>query len=444
VEYNPVDTTLYFNVFLYTHIKMYTCLVVTLLYSCIEIYYYITYHYITLPTLSAINYIKEREDYNPNVSQSFQEYLEKEPNLDVCLKCISEGYPLTTGFLKRLFQYVMYHKLDKQLSPHQHKHIDALINTVKCRTTVIDSDDSHNEVKGFIAMGNLNPVYKPAFFYMLMWTLRMLYHWYLHWYGCKYYVDKATKLGMYVYHSADVHNIKTPIVFIHGMGIGSMAYIRLIKNLFLTQRTIIIIELPNISYCEYIIPHPQVKTIVDSLATMLMSLSINKVNIIGNSYGTIIQHVFNIKYPHMCNCNIYSDPVCFVINYGSLIKMLTLTFKDYTAHHVNHTHSLLYRNITSLIFRFIFDIVYRDIFIQFIINRTFFINHTFLHTLSASDMVIVGMKDLITPAAEIREYLALHHSDVKLIARVGIDHAEIVYNTDIYMKYINTHFKMTE
>ena len=220
---------------------------------------------------------------------------------------------------------------------------------------------------------------------------------------------------------------RTPILFIHGLGMGSFAYLSFVKYLANEKRSSIIVELPNISFCEYIFPHPKIENIVDDIKFLLDNQKINKVSIIANSYGTHIQHLFNIRYSSMVHKNIYSDPTCFVINQSKFLPVRNN--KGFCCHQYGEN---LYKKI-------VFAFIFKDPIVDFILKRTCFLEHTLLHSLSKKDAIMLGSRDVIVPSKEIKEYLSLYHPEIKIIER-NSEHCEIFSNIIPAMELINEHF----
>ena len=75
-----------------------------------------------------------------------------------------------------------------------------------------------------------------------------------------------------------------------------------------------------------------------------------------------------------------------------------------------------------------FVIVFRDIFTQFVMKRTFFMEHSFLRDLRENDTVVLAECDAISPSKGIREYLERHHPKINLVWRIDVGHGEVLYN----------------
>ena len=101
---------------------------------------------------------------------------------------------------------------------------------------------------------------------MIMYIIRKIFNIYMYIKGYKYIIDPATNIRVWIkYNKLD--NI--PLVFLHGFGIGILPYINKINNLSYT-RTIIIPEIPNISYDLYKMPPPSINTIIDVIYDILL------------------------------------------------------------------------------------------------------------------------------------------------------------------------------
>jgi len=188
-----------------------------------------------------------------------------------------------------------------------------------------------------------------------------------------------------------------PLVFIHGLGFGIMQYIRKIQRLSVDRRTVIVPELPNISYDLYKFPPPSNENLVTSLYNILSKLEIKQVDIIGHSYGSLILNIFQNKYPDICNYKTYAESGCFYIQQAHLLS--TILFKP----------SLV--NITNFLRTII---IYKDIYTQYIFKRTIFYEHTLITNLDDKTNIILSKDDELIPSYYIQKYVTTHYPQVRI------------------------------
>ena len=182
-----------------------------------------------------------------------------------------------------------------------------------------------------------------------------------------------------------------------------MPYIRKILRLSIDRRTVIVPELPNISYDLYKFPPPSPGMISTSLYNILLQLKIKQVDLIGHSYGSLILNIFQIKYPHMCNYKTYTEAGCFYIQQAHLST--TILFKT------------SFNNITNFLRTII---IYKDIYTQYIFKRTIFYEHTLITNLDDKTNIILSKDDEIMPSYYIHKYITRYYPQVRVEMIEGV------------------------
>jgi len=109
-------------------------------------------------------------------------------------------------------------------------------------------------------------------------------------------------------------NSLPPILFLHGLSLGTNTYILFIRRLTSLNRTIILLDIPYASMRL----HTEIfsmSTILSSIEKLLISLDESHIVTIGHSYGTLIQSCIIKKLSHLVSDRvaIFIDPVCFLI-----------------------------------------------------------------------------------------------------------------------------------
>ena len=170
------------------------------------------------------------------------------------------------------------------------------------------------------------------------------------------------------------------------------------------NRTLIVLELPNVSYDLYKFPPPSYDNIVSSLYNTLVKLGIKLVDIIGHSHGSIILNIFQIRYPHMCNFKTYAEPNCFHIHQSSIANVL-YKFPSKTK----------YNTIQYILWSFVF----RDMYMQYYGKRGIFAEHGLITNLDNKTHIILAKDDYIIPSFHIHKYITTHHPDVNVTLTDG-------------------------
>jgi pimeloyl-ACP methyl ester carboxylesterase len=107
-----------------------------------------------------------------------------------------------------------------------------------------------------------------------------------------------------------------PLFFIHGVGMGVVPYVRFVlQKLAPLNRTIVAVELPNISHGVQVKRYPTAKQIAMALKRKIDELEPLRqaCDVIGHSYGTAVMTYLNRVFPNATNRRVYIDPICFCV-----------------------------------------------------------------------------------------------------------------------------------
>lgn len=112
---------------------------------------------------------------------------------------------------------------------------------------------------------------------------------------------------------------KVPLVFIHGLGVGLIAYIGFIQKLRkqCPDRAIFLVELPFVSM-KFESNIPSIQETVDQLGAMLIRHQYSKATFIGHSLGSIYVTWMLNRCPERVASVALLDPVCFRVYYPTL------------------------------------------------------------------------------------------------------------------------------
>lgn len=122
-----------------------------------------------------------------------------------------------------------------------------------------------------------------------------------------------------------------PIVFVHGIGIGLIAYMPLLDALLKTGRTLFLPEIPYVSgFRPWQSPNavlsPQVVT--STLSAMLASHGFLRATFVGHSYGTSWLSYMCKYAEHAVASLMFIDPICFCLHAPRLTKSFVYTRPD--------------------------------------------------------------------------------------------------------------------
>lgn len=124
---------------------------------------------------------------------------------------------------------------------------------------------------------------------------------------------------------------RTPIVFIHGIGIGLGYYLPLIDELVKLRRPLFLPEIPYVSGFRPWISRKSILTpaaVVSFLTQMLASHGHLKASFIGHSYGTSWLS-YMCKYAQDAMCSVlFLDPICFCLHQPCLTKSFVYSRAD--------------------------------------------------------------------------------------------------------------------
>lgn len=126
-------------------------------------------------------------------------------------------------------------------------------------------------------------------------------------------------------------NTRTPIIFVHGIGIGLIVYIPLIDKLLATGRPILLPEIPYVSgFRPWQSPLGVLSpgSVVSTMTTMLASHGFMRGTWVGHSYGTSWLS-YMVKFaPHAVASVLFLDPICFSLHVPRLTKQFVYSKPD--------------------------------------------------------------------------------------------------------------------
>ena len=388
-------------------------------YCGFELCYYIYSKYYTYKQLDNIDYNINRGIITDNISMNmyiqFKRYFTNESDLT---KYFSDSFlnikALTLNNISKLFLYHIFNihpNIHSNIPVKNTEHINNLLDIIKPKIgpgIINENDDGSEVISGHYAINKMNILHKPYIFYMIMYIIRKIFNIYMRIKGYTYIIDSATNIRVWIKYNK-IHTI--PLVFIHGFGMGILPYITKINNLSHT-RTIIIPEIPNISYDLYKMPPPSIDNIINVIYDILLKLNITRIDIMGHSFGTNVLNAFQQKYPHMCNYKTYAEPTCFYIQQPQLSLVV---YKPYPI---------------SFNFKYVLNIfVFRDQYVQYITKRCIFGEQSLIENFDKKTTIILAKYDYLLPATHIYDYIRTYYPNVNIFMTNGNHGSWIMDNT---------------
>ncbi|KAL7580193.1 hypothetical protein ACA910_012943 [Epithemia clementina (nom. ined.)] len=214
----------------------------------------------------------------------------------------------------------------------------------------------------------------------------------------------------YYFHpgSVDDDQLKpdTPIIFVHGIGVGLITYLPLIDALLSTGRPVFLPEIPYVSafrpwQSPYSVLQPAV--VCNTLSAMLASHGFLKGTWLGHSYGTSWVSYMCKYSPHAVAAVMFLDPVCFCLHAPRLTKSFVYMPAD------PGTISYFVRT---------------DLIVNWTIQRAFPWSWIILFTeeITVPCSVFLSEKDALVPSAIVEAYFRKKGVQVTSFANVTLEH----------------------
>eukprot|EP00290_Baffinella_frigidus_P010471 CAMPEP_0180142584 /NCGR_PEP_ID=MMETSP0986-20121125/15673_1 /TAXON_ID=697907 /ORGANISM="non described non described, Strain CCMP2293" /LENGTH=606 /DNA_ID=CAMNT_0022085821 /DNA_START=19 /DNA_END=1839 /DNA_ORIENTATION=- len=213
---------------------------------------------------------------------------------------------------------------------------------------------------------------------------------------------------------------RMPMVFVHGVGVGLVTYMSMIKEFMKLDCPIICVELPFISSNIHPVV-PRIDDQVDDIDKILLRWGIKKATFVGHSYGSVILSWMIQQKPERVAGLAFLDPVVFMLNLKDIL------------------YNFLYRYEVD---GKISDVVGSELYLNNALRRNFW---WYRNILWASDMqkhdvptlVCLSEKDEIVPVRAVLDHLAEHaslHPEDNLVEPYlmeGANHGEMLFSDEI-------------
>lgn len=194
--------------------------------------------------------------------------------------------------------------------------------------------------------------------------------------------------------SEDGLESKTPIIFVHGIGIGLVVYIPLIDKFLATGRPILLPEIPYVSgFRPWLSPLAVLSpgSVVSTMTAMLASHGYMRGTWVGHSYGTSWLSYMAKFANHAVASLVFLDPICFSLHAPHLTKQFVYSKPD------PGTASYIVRT---------------DITVNWTIQRSFPWAWIILFLEQIGDLpcaIFLSDKDALVPVDKVEAYLQQRH-----------------------------------
>ncbi|KAI9296802.1 alpha/beta-hydrolase [Neoconidiobolus thromboides FSU 785] len=297
---------------------------------------------------------------------------------------------LTKGWLC----WALFYKKLEQLTEREVEEFEYIINLFKEERK---EDKTQEVIKDIKCMSlNLDDVeyeHKPLISYLIIYIIQSIGSILLKLIGFREEYCSTSNLKIWLLEPKSYYtkSKEKPIVFIHGVGIGLIMYLRFIIKIRLSypDRRVILVEVPYVSL-----------TMTNQIGTrdntihyfdiLFHRYNILDCQLIGHSYGTIIASWLIQDRPHYVNQVQLIDPVCFLMWESDLI------------------YNFLYKPRDDLISTLAYYFLSKDLFMANVFYRHFnwYENLLFLQDLNNIPCnVYLSEKDWIISANKIHSYI---------------------------------------
>jgi hypothetical protein len=287
--------------------------------------------------------------------------------------------------------------------------------------------NKNNDIFMRFGKNSINAYYKPLIITFISLAIRFFYEQILRYNNFENYYSSNTNVNYwYKINSKSEH---TPIMFIHGFGIGIIPYLSYIINLS-KSGTIICPVLPNISNV-YFHPlkwnvrkndfFPDLKLLYQEFNEILEIHKISKINMIAHSFGTFILSglILNPAIRKKIIRKIFIDPVCFHSDRYKIYRSVDLM------------NEIKVNSYCSIIKQYLlYYIIYLDVYLKYATKRNLFSmdylwgNYRYIDN---NTLVVLSEKDEITPS------LAIYNDMAKSSKKNNIVWLENATHGDLFM-----------
>eukprot|EP00548_Thalassiothrix_antarctica_P003132 CAMPEP_0194154260 /NCGR_PEP_ID=MMETSP0152-20130528/59921_1 /TAXON_ID=1049557 /ORGANISM="Thalassiothrix antarctica, Strain L6-D1" /LENGTH=648 /DNA_ID=CAMNT_0038860217 /DNA_START=414 /DNA_END=2360 /DNA_ORIENTATION=+ len=236
------------------------------------------------------------------------------------------------------------------------------------------------------------------------------------------FIRSKTSSVIYYYHPGSSNKEGTPLVFVHGIGLGIVLYMSLIDCFLETGRPILLPEIPYV--CGFR-PYQSRNSVLSpavvcsTMIEMLAKHGYLRAAFVGHSYGTTWL-AYMCKYAnHAIAAMQFLDPICFCLHYPHLTKQFV--------YHQPDIGSIAY-------------MVRTDIIVNWTIQRSFpwLWIILFAEQINVPCSVFLSSEDMLVPSNQVELYLKRKGSPTKDFVDADKEHfASGDINVTVFRGYVH-------
>eukprot|EP01038_Epipyxis_sp_PR26KG_P013976 gene13976-18745_t len=213
--------------------------------------------------------------------------------------------------------WAMFAKHSHDLTEHESIKINHIINECKKRgyknlpcLEGCDSNGPNPDVKHVaMTLETIPYIHRPLIMYVGVRVMEMFTE--IMFLACCGFIKFEMK-GISYWFKVGQTNNADPLVFMHGITTGWSVYLSLVKALG-TNRTIILIDLDGIKINSMVFSLPTPNQFADAVKSILDKHGIQKVSLVGHSFGSITSGWFIRRHPDMVSHLSLIDPVSLLL-----------------------------------------------------------------------------------------------------------------------------------
>ena len=200
--------------------------------------------------------------------------------------------------------------------------------------------------------------------------------------------------------TVDRDTLVTPIVFVHGLGVGLLPYLAFVRDLQRRlaspehaassgARALVLIEFEAVAG-KMFAPCPTRREMVDAVDEILLEHKYATCAFVGHSFGTVPTAWLAVDLAPRCVACAFLDPACFLVHHVNVLRSICFNVDETVGD-----------ELTSYYIR-------HEYFMQAYLRRYFWWwqNILFAEELPAPTLVVVSGGDDIVPAAAVERYFA--------------------------------------
>jgi len=306
-------------------------------YGAIELYYYLQYRKALARTQESVVFTGQTDHaYREWMANELVTNLAEEPEdsketVEAMFGHRWQSHELYRENVVAAVGFVMFHTPKERWTPEEKQRVQEVVASFEKQMVAVYGhgfrpgfEPEHDCALRKFGCVALNPWYKPIFIYAAIFGYRSVLLSFLRLYGfTKHEGDKG--LTFWVRKHPTSHH--RPLMFCHGLGVGVAPYLLPVLSMA-KNRTVILPEMPNISFGRFVDEFPSGHETAIATEKMLKQLGFGsqKLDILGHSYGTITMTYLNRNLPNRFHRKIYCDPACFL---GGASKTGSLCMNNY-------------------------------------------------------------------------------------------------------------------